>query len=178
MRDRAALALAALIALAGAADAAQTAVSRSTLALSTVVPVTLAAGTQGTTALGANATRATTTVAQGGAPVAYTSLLQAASASASAQSTTLRFVSATNLNRLDAATISLAGTVQVVVLAGTVTQATGSAVALPAAGSLTLSGTFDKSNPGAKITLVLELVTSPATRPGVDLVERWTLRVD
>lgn len=177
MRAEAALALAALLALAGAADAAQTAVSRSALTLSAVVPVTLAAGTQGATVLGANATRATTTVAQGGAPVAYTSLLQATSASASAQSTTLRFVSATSLSRLDAATISIAGTVQVVVLAGAVTQATGSAVALPAAESLTLSGTFDKSNPGARITLVLELVTSPATRPGVDLVERWTLQI-
>lgn len=170
--------LLALAGLSGVAEAAQRAVSTSTLALGVVVPAKLAAGTQGATTLGANATRATTTVSQGNPPVTYTSLLVIKSSTSAAQSTTLRYVSATNLNRVTAATITLGGSAQVVIVNGVVTQSAGSAQALASTASLTLAGVIDKSSAGASITLVLELVTSPTATPGADLVERWTLQIN
>ncbi|HLF15908.1 MAG TPA: hypothetical protein VI796_00525 [Candidatus Thermoplasmatota archaeon] len=97
---------------------------------SAAIPVTLAAGTSGSTTLGASATSAATTASL---PVVGSITVLKVERATGSWSVRIEALSATGFSVLESATVTLVGATtqaQVVVTAGSLTQSTGSTVVL------------------------------------------------
>jgi hypothetical protein len=163
--------------LAPQSTATATVASASAQTLGVAIADTLAAGSQGTTTLGVNATSASTSLAGKASPQSFTSLLLAQSATTRNQTVHLALASASGLANVTQATIALGGIAQVAIVAGNVTQSAGSGVTLAGASSLTLSApTLQMTAKNARATLAID-VTYATPSGGVVLAERWTLSV-
>ena len=132
---RLAPALAALVAMAAVAAGAVQVRETVTTSPSATIPITLAAGTAGSTTLGSSATSATTT----GVSLPALGNAQALKVihGSAAWKVQVQLVSVTGTGGLDTITVVLSGgttQTQVAVTLGSVTQSIGTAVTLPSAG--------------------------------------------
>lgn len=136
------------------------------------VPVTLAAGTSGTTALGLSATSASTT-----GIVAGVVALQAlkVNGGSSAWSVQVRATGATGITGLESAIVALVGgsTQTLTVLPGSSLPLTSGAVTLPASGLLSVTLATVVACVGC--TLTLEFRITPSGASGPLLVYPYTL---
>lgn len=173
-RERGALALLALLLLAGSADARVATTSHSPATLGVALPLVLAPGSTGETTLGENATSATTSLAVGTRTGAPPTALRILSASDRPQLVHLRLEPT---SRTGSATLAflVEGKVQVTLVAGRVMRAEGAPVALPARGALTVQLAGGAPGAGAAARLDLTIVASPTDEPGQTLRERWTV---
>lgn len=167
------IAVAILLGLANPAEGAIRCATQATaLQLSTVVPVILAPGPDGSTFLGANATGATTVLPRGS--TRSLTLLTVKAASSQAELVGLLLAPGTDMSGTASAVITLAGVPQVIIENGVVKQASGAPVLLPPQGTAAIGGTFKAL--GSKPTpLTLGILARPASAQGLVLEERWTL---
>ncbi len=115
-----------LVLAAAAAGALSVKESVTTNPSATAVPVTLTAGTSGTTTVGSSATSASTSATVLALPLTVLKVHKVSSD----WDVKVSLTSATGFGVTESATVALSGTTQVVVTLGTVTQSSGSTVAL------------------------------------------------
>lgn len=131
-------------------------------------PVTLVAGTAGSTTLGASATSATTTGVS--LPVIGTAQALKLHPGASSYNARIEYVGVTGTGVLDSMTVALsAGTPQsqIIVTLGSVTQTTGTAVTVPGGGSDVLVLASGACLGTCTFTLRIILLPTGATAPSL-----------
>lgn len=165
-------ALAAILVVSGAAGALVQRSDVSTTALSKAPPVTLAAGTSGTTTLGSSGTSASTSAS---IVLAAINPLKVHKVSGN-WDVQLVLQSASGFSALESATVNLVGGVtqaQTIIVLGAITQTTGTAVALTGSDlSVTVTGT---SGVTGVLNLQVRLVPAGQTAPVMTYAYTLTL---
>ena len=153
-----------------------TVASASAQTLGVGIPDTLAAGGQGATTLGPNATSAATSVNAKATAQSFPSILLVQSASARNQTVRLALVGASGLANVTQASLALGSSAQIAIAGGNVTQATGAGAALAPSSSLAVGATVQMTSKSATATLTIDVTYLGATG-GATLTQRWTLAI-